>query len=389
MDVAQLRKDTPGTEHLIHFNNAGSSLPAKPVLDVMTKYLQQEAIMGGYEAEVYYEKEINNTYELIAQLINAQPEEITLMENASAAWCTAFHGISWQPGDEVLISEFEYATNMIGYMYGEQHYNIKLRIIPNDEQGNFSITHLQQAINDRTKLIAVTHVASTTGGVLPVEEIGEIAKTHGILYLVDACQSVGQMPVDVEKIKCDFLSVTGRKYLRAPRGTGFLYVRKTAQDKITPIFIDGHSISSINTHTYDLRQDGKRFELYEKNRALTLGLNKAVEYALNIGMEQIWEQISYLATYLRNGLKTVKGVTLHDGGNIQCGIITFTVDGYESKDIKAHLAQHHINVSVGLYRSTLLHMDKHQLTSVVRASVHYYNTTAEIDTLIKILSDCR
>jgi len=386
-DIEKLRRETPGTAHLIHFNNAGASLPTTPVLNAISEYLQQEAILGGYEAEAQYQKEIAHTYSLIAQLINAQPEEIALVENASNAWCIAFHGIGLQPGDEVLVSEFEYVTNMIGYLYGKQHYGISFKVIPNDENGNFSIARLQEAITNQTRLIAVTHIASSTGGVLPVEEIGEIAAKQGILYLVDACQSIGEIPVDVEQIKCDFLSVTGRKYLRAPRGTGFLYVRKTSQDRLTPIFIDGHSITSINDQSYTLKPDAKRFQFFEKNWALTLGLSKAVEYALSIGMEAIWNRINYLATCLRQELQTIDNVTLHDSGNRQCGIVTFTVNGYESKDIKAYLAQHHINVSIGMAHSTPLYMHKQQLTSIVRASVHYYNTVEEIATFRKVLSN--
>ncbi|GGH66732.1 selenocysteine lyase/cysteine desulfurase [Filimonas zeae] len=385
-DIEALRNETPGTAHVIHFNNAGCSLAPTPVVNTITAYLQQEALLGGYEAEAQYEQQLNNTYNVIARLINAQPEEITLVENASNGWCIAFHGIGLQPGDEVLISEFEYVTNMIGYLYGKQHYGITLTVIPNDEQGNFSITKLKEAITDKTRLIAVTHIASATGGVLPVEAIGAIAAEHHILYLLDACQSIGQLPVDVAQIQCDFLSVTGRKYLRAPRGTGFLYVSKKSQHKITPLFLDGHAVSTINEQSYQLLPNGKRFEFYEKNRATTLGLAKAVEYALHIGMDRIWNRIQYLATHLRNQLQLIEQVTLQDGGNIQCGIITFTVNHCDSKEVKEYLALHHINVSVGLARSTLLHMNKHQLNSVVRASVHYYNTLSETDFFIKTLS---
>ena len=385
-EVAQFRNDTPGTQHLIHFNNAGTSLPVTPVLNVISHYFQQEAILGGYEAEAQFQKELDNTYNLIAQLINAKPEEITLVENASSAWCIAFHGIDFQPGDEVLISEFEYVTNMIGYLYGEKHYKIVLKVIPNDENGNFSITSLKASITNKTKLIAVTHIASATGGVLPVEEIGTVAAERGILYLVDACQSVGQIPVDVDKIKCDFLSVTGRKYLRAPRGTGFLYVRTTSREHVTPLFIDGHSTTFINDSYYTLREDGKRYEFYERNRALTLGLSQAVAYALNIGINRIWDRISYLAAHLRTALKQIPGISIHDSGDQQCGIVTFSIEGHKSADIKTHLSQHHINVSVGLAQSTVLYMQKHELDTVVRASVHYYNTIEEISQFLGVLN---
>jgi len=379
--IEQFRAETPGCSHVIHFNNAGSSLPANVVLQAITDYLRDEALMGGYEAEYVYRDALQETYSLIGRLINADPSEIALVENASNGWCIAFHGIAFQPGDEVIISELEYVTNMIGVLNAKELYGIGLKVIPNDGQGNFSLDTLEAAINPRTRIIAVTHVASTTGGVLPVEAIGQIAARHNILYLLDACQSVGQMPVDVKAIGCDFLAVTGRKYLRAPRGTGFLYVCKSAQDKIRPLFIDGHSINSIDETGYQPRSDARRFEFYEKNRAITLGLTKAVEYALNIGINSIWQRISHLAAAMREQLGQIPGVTIHDIGDIRCGIVTFSVEGMDAAAVKRQLAEQKINVSVGQAKSTLLFMNKHRLQSVVRASVHYYNTLQEIEKL--------
>jgi cysteine desulfurase/selenocysteine lyase len=264
-------------------------------------------------------------------------------------------------------------------------YGIRIVVIPNDKQGNFSLSELEAAITSRTRLIAVTHVASTTGGVLPVEAIGRIAAKHCILYLLDGCQSVGQMPVDVKAISCDFLSVTGRKYLRAPRGTGFLYVKRELQNKLKTLFIDGHSIEWINENAYQPLSNAKRFEFYEKNRALILGLSKAAEYALNIGMQPIWQRINYLAKLLRKKLSHLPGVTVHDAGNQLSGIITFSLAHMDSQLVKQKLAEHQINVSVGLAKSTLLYMNKHQLQSVVRASIHYYNTEAELEQLCKAI----
>lgn len=383
--IDQLRADTPGAAQVAHFNNAGASLPAGAVLQAITEYLQAEALTGGYEAEDAYGHELENTYSLIGRLINAGPAEIALVENASNAWCIAFHGLTFEPGDEVIVSELEYVTNMIGLLNAEKLYGVKLKPVPNDERGNFSVEALEAAITPRTKLIAATHVASTTGGVLPAEAIGRVANKHGILYLLDACQSVGQLPVDVRAIGCDFLAVTGRKYLRAPRGTGFLYVKQQAQDKLKALFIDGHSIESISETGFRLRNDAKRFEFYEKNRAITLGLAKAVEYALEIGLEAIWQRISHLAATMRQQLGQIPGVTLHDAGDVLCGIVTFTMDGIDAQIIKDCLAPQKINVSVGRAKSTLLFMNRYHLQSVVRASVHYYNTEAEIERLCDVL----
>jgi len=386
-EIAQLRADTPGTANLIHFNNAGASLPALPVLNAVTSYLQEEALTGGYETEDRHQKELQNAYDLIAKLINADAAEIALVENASTAWCIAFHGIDFKEGDEVIVSELEYVTNMIGFINAEKLYGIKFSVIPNNERGNFQLDKLEQAINTRTRLIAVTHIASATGSVLPIEAIGEIAARHKVLYLVDACQSAGQQPLDVTAIHCDFLSVTGRKYLRAPRGTGFLYVKQEVQSQLKALFIDGRAIEWINQTTYKLRNDAKRFELYEKNRALTLGLAKAVEYALNIGVDRIWQRINFLSTLLRDKLAEIPSITVQDIGEHLSGIVTFSVADKDSQLIKQELARHRINVSVGFAKSTPLFMDKHGLQSVVRASVHYYNMEDEIARFCEVLME--
>ncbi len=385
-ELQQLRADTPGTAHVTHFNNAGSSLPVTQVVKTVTSYLQEEAITGGYETEFKYRHELEETYSMIAELIGAESDEIALVENASVGWCIAFHGLHFKPGDEVIVSELEYVTNLLGIINAQKLYGIELKVVPHDEAGNFSLDELEKTITPRTKLIAVTHVASATGGVLPVQEIGRIAQKHGILYLLDACQSVGHIPVNVKAIGCDFLLVTGRKYLRAPRGTGFLYVKKSVQDKLKSLFIDGHSVNWLTHTDFELRNDARRFELYEKNRALTLGLAQAVKYTLTLGIDRIWQQISYLAEVLRNELQQIPGVTLHDLGSELCGIVTFTVEGIDAPEVKATLAGNGVNVSVGLDKSTLIFMEKHYLSQVVRASLHYYNTTQEIDKLCDVIS---
>jgi cysteine desulfurase/selenocysteine lyase len=384
-EIQQLRNETRGTAQKIHFNNAGASLPPDVVVETVVNYLHEEAINGGYETEYKYDAQLNNTYELIARLINAGKDEIALVENASTAWGIAFNGIDFKPGDEIITCEMEYVTNLIGFLNVQKTRGVTLKIIPNDDLGNFSIPALEAAISPKTKLIAMTHIPSTAGGMIPIVEIGKIARKHHILYLVDACQSAGQIPVDVKEIGCDMLSVTGRKYLRAPRGTGFLFVRKQVQDKLQLLFMDGFSAPSVSLDNFRPRNDARRFELYEKNRAITLGLGKAVEYALNIGVDRIWQRVQYLANLMRRQLADIDGVTVHDFGEQQCGIVTFSVSGMDNALVKSNLAENHINVSVGKAISTLIYMDKNHLTSNVRASVHYYNTEAEIKVMCNTL----
>jgi len=385
-EIQQFRAVTKGTAQIIHFNNAGASLPPDVVVDTVIRYLQEEALTGGYEAEAKYKQQLDNTYALVARLINADKEEIALVENASTAWILAFTGIDFKPGDVVLTTEMEYVTNLIGLLNAKKNLGIEIKVIPNDAHGNFSLQALEAAISPKTKLIAVTHIPSTAGGMIPVVEIGKIARKHAVLYLVDACQSAGQIPVDVKEMGCDMLAVTGRKYLRAPRGTGFLFVRKAVQDQLKLTFIDGSTASIVTEDDFKVRGDARRFELYEKNRALILGLGKAVEYALDAGVDRIWQRIQYLAGLLRKQLESMDGITVHDTGDRKCGIVTFLVNGIDSPTVKSLLAAKQINVSVGKAVSTLLYMNKNHLSSIVRASVHYYNTKEEIETLCVALN---
>ena len=363
----------------IHFNNAGSSLPPDIVVETVVSYLREEAAAGGYETEARYKEQLENVYVSIARLISAEKDEIALVENASAAWSLAFKGLSFQKGDVVITSEMEYVTNLLGLLEFQKTHGIEVRMVPNDEQGNFSLEAFEAAIGPRTRLIAMTHIPSSAGNVLPVADIGRIARKHQILYLLDACQSAGQIPIDVNEINCDFLAVTGRKYLRAPRGTGFLYVRKEVQDQLTPLMIDGFSTRGTTLHGYELREDARRFELYEKSRALTLGLGKAVDYALAIGLDSIWRRIQELAGLMRERLSSIDGITVHDRGGQLCGIVTFSVDAVDSALIKKELAAKNINVSITQAHSTLYYMSRYKLDKILRASVHYYNTEEEID----------
>jgi selenocysteine lyase/cysteine desulfurase len=382
-EVQQLRAETRGTTEKIHFNNAGASLPPDVVVETVISYLQEEALQGGYELEAKYHPQLENVYPLIARLINAGTDEVATVENASVGWGIAFNGIDFKTGDQVITSEMEYVTNVIGFLNAKKNYGIEIKVIPNDGQGNFSLSALEQTISPKTKLIAITHIASTAGGMTPIIEIGKIARKHQILYLVDACQSAGQVPIDVKEIGCDMLAVTGRKYLRAPRGTGFLYVRKETQGQLRSFFMDGFSAPTVSETAFKTRDDARRFELYEKNRALSLGLGKAIEYALNIGVDRIWQRVQYLAGELRRELRTIEGITVHDSGERQCGIVTFSVQGADSLWVRNQLKAKNINVSIAKAISAVFYMNKNHLSIILRASVHYYNTEHEI----KILGD--
>jgi selenocysteine lyase/cysteine desulfurase len=193
------------------------------------------------------------------------------------------------------------------------------------------------------------------------------------------------MPVDVQAIGCDMLAVTGRKYLRGPRGSGFLYVRKQMLHKLKLLFFDGRTVSSVNQQGFVVREEAKRFEWYEKNPAVVLGLQNAVEYVLRIGVDRIWQRIQYLAFLFRQRLLQMDGISVHDQGDELCGIVTFSVSGVPAAAVQTKLAAKNINVHIGFAKSTLYYMNRKGLDGIVRASVHYYNTEEEIELVCREL----
>lgn len=388
MNIEQLRADTPAVTQLIHFNNAGAALMPAPVIETMTRHIQLEASLGGYEAAGHQSAEVDNVYGAIARLINAQPDEIAVIENATRAWDMAFYSLPLQPGDVVLTSTTEYAGNYIPYLQLKQQRGIEIRVIPNDEHGQVSLSALKDMLDDdRVALISLPVIATNGGPVQPIEQIGALARAAGVLFLLDACQGVGQMPIDVQKIGCHMLAATSRKYLRGPRGMGFLYVERSLCQNLEPAFLDLHAASLQTADTFKIRPDARRFENWECNVAAKLGLGAAVEYALAQGIEPMWLRIQHLADYLRQRLADIPGVTPRDLGAVKSGIVTFTHCNSSAAQVEQWLAsqEKRINVTTSTFRSTLLDMQHRDLLEVSRASLHAYNTEAEIDKMIAAL----
>ncbi len=386
LDIARLRAETPGCAHVLHLNAAGSALPSQRTLDATIGHLRREAEIGGYEAAAEAEAELEGFYPAAARLIGAAPDEIAFVENATRAWDLAFYSLAFQPGDRILTCRSEYSSNYISYLQVARKTGAEIVVVPDDRHGQIDVAALEAMIDARTKLVSISHVPTQGGLVQPAEAVGKIAHDRGVMYLLDACQSVGQLPVNVDALHCDFLSVTGRKYLRGPRGTGFLYARRRSTAHIEPLLLDNHAAKWTGDDEYTVRADARRFENWERYFAGVIGLKVALDQANELGIDAIWARLRTLADGLRARLATVKGVTLTDLGQLKGAIVTFAVDGHDHAGLKAALRAQAINVTVSTRFSSRLDLVGRGLEDVMRASVHVYNTEEELDRFVAALA---
>jgi selenocysteine lyase/cysteine desulfurase len=389
IDLGRVRADTPGVEHVAHFNNAGSALPPRQVVDAVVEHLQREAELGGYEVAAERKDRWEHTYDALAQLIGAHRDEIAVIENATRAWDMAFYAFPFQRGDRILTGHAEYASNWIALKQVADRTGASIEVVPDDESGQIDVAELERLIDERVKLVSLVHVPTQSGLVNPAAEVGRVTRAAGVPLLLDACQSAGQLPLDVDAIGCDILSGTGRKFLRGPRGTGFLYVRRELIERLEPPFLDMHAADWQPDGSYRIRDDARRFENWETYYAGKVGLGVAVDYALAIGVEDAWERIQLLATRLRAELEEIPEVTLLDRGAVLGATVTFSVAGVSAEDVKRRLAAERVNVSVMEAASAQLDFGERAIDEAVRSSVHYYNSDEEIDLLVAAVRRAR
>jgi len=384
-----VRAATPGVDNVIHVNNAGAALPPSVVTDTVVDYLRREEAIGGYETADERHDQLEAVYDSLGALVGAPREHMAVIENATRAWDMAIYGYPFERGDRVVTCRAEYSSNVLAFLQLERRFGIEMVLIDDDEYGQIDLAHLDAELTRGAAMVAMTHIPTSGGLINPAEEVGALCGEHGVFYVLDACQSAGQVPLDVGAIGCDVLSGTGRKYLRGPRGTGFLYVSERALDVLEPPFIDLHAADWTRVDDYEWRPDARRFENWETYYAGKAGLGAAVDYALGVGIETTAVRIADLAARLRNGLESLDRVAVHDKGARRGGIVTFTVDGVDATSVHAQLLARRINTSTSGPDRARLDLEPRGLPTVIRASTHYYNSEDEIDAVIAAVDEVR
>lgn len=389
LDLDRLRADTPSCAHRIHFNNAGAGLMPAQVLETMTRYLELEAELGGYEAADARAGDIDGFYVAAAELLGCEARNVAFALSATEAFARALSSIPFDPGDVILTTRDDYISNQIAFFSLRKRFGIDVVHAPNVLEGGVDVEAMARLMRERRpRLVAATHIPTNSGLVQPVAAIGRLCRELDLLYLVDACQSVGQYSVDVRELGCDFLSATCRKFLRGPRGSGFLYVSDRALAAgYEPLFIDMRGARWVEAEGYVPVESAARFEDWEFSYATVLGAAAATRYALAVGMEAIAKRTPALGGRLRTRLAEVDGVRILDRGSERCAIVTFTLSGRPAEEVHHELHRRGINSSISVREHALFDFTEKAVDACLRLSPHYYNTEQEVDDVVAAISE--
>lgn len=387
VDVAVERARTVGAASSHHFNSAGSALPTAAVVDAVVAHLRYEERVGGYEASAARDADIEAVYAAAARVVGAAVEEIALVDSATTGLRVIIDAMRLGPSARLLVSRSTYVSHALHLLSIAAGVGTELVIVPNGQDGALDPARLEELLTvGDDDVVCVAHVPTSSGLVEPVAAIGALTREYGARYVVDATQSVGQLPVDVDEIGCDALVTTGRKFLRAPRGTGFAYVRRSLLDSLSPVAPDVRGAVWRGEREWDLAATARRFETWESSVAGRLGLGVALEELLARGVEATAVHLVAVAAGLRAGLAAIDGVIIQDPAACASGIVTFTVDGVTAGDVSRRLAESNVRTVSVPSSHGQWDLGSRGVPAVVRASVHVYNDASDAQALLDVVA---
>ena len=352
----------------------------------MVTYVHREVELGSHEAARVTEPELTMAYEYVARLLGCSADEVAIVDSGTRAWQMALASFSLVPGDRILTTQNEYGSNLLAMLQAAHRWGAHVEFVATENDGSISIEDLRRKLGRDVRLITLCHVPSNSGIINPADAVGRLARQKSIPFLLDCCQSVGQVQTSVKQLGCDMLCGTGRKWLRGPRGTAFLYVRKEFAETLEPPFANLHSGKWTRTG-FTPSRDARMFETWEASYAARLGLSAAVEYALSWGIDNIRARVSALSNLLREALAGQPEVTVYDRGQTLSGIVTFSVDGVSAATLRRRLRAR--NIRLGVCRAAHARLDDPPRDSLdlLRASPHYFNTEEDIALLAAALTE--
>jgi selenocysteine lyase/cysteine desulfurase len=387
--LKEWRDDTPGCVHRVHLNNAGASLMPRPVTDAIWNHLALEQEIGGYEAADQAGDRVAEVYTVVAALIGAQARNIAIVEHATTAFTQALAAFDFEPGDRIVASQADYVSHQLTFLALAKRRGVEICHAADSPHGGVDPESVRAlASHPRCRLVSACWMPTNSGLVQDVRAVGEVCAALGVPYLVDACQAVGQQTIDVGALGCDFLTATARKFLRGPRGIGFLYVSDRALDRgLYPWTIDLHGAIWRATDTFELVGSARRFETWEFPYALVLGLGEAARYALAVGVDIAGTRARMLATGLRHRFASVRDWRVLDEGPSPSAIVAVQLGSADPTLVVARLRDRGFNTSATFRRWAQFHMGRQGVEAALRISPHYYNTEDEIDRFVLTLRE--
>lgn len=372
------RAQTPGCLGRVFLDSAGSSLPTSEVVDTVVAHLRREQEVGGYRAAAERREDLAEVPASLARLLGCRADEIALADSSTRAWNALVTAFRWRTGDRILVCGTEYASNAIALLQRVRADGCSVEVVPSSADGSPDLDAYVALLDERVRLVSLVQVPTNSGQVLPVRELTVLAHQVGALVVLDACQSVGQLVLDVDELGVDALTASGRKWLRAPRGTGFLYLRSGVLDELEPLAADLRGGEWISPSGYRLRTDAARFELWEHDVAGRLGLGVAVDHLLDLGPAAVERTVRAGAAELRTTLAQIAGLTVRDRGSDLSGIVSFTLAGTDAASVQEQLFAAGVTAAVSRAGSTRLDMGARGLDAVVRLSPHYFNSPEDL-----------
>ncbi len=388
MTPAELREQIPFLADVAYLDNASVVPAPKCVLDAMSRYAAECPLnygVGEFPAARRAAALVDEARAKMASFVNAEaPEEVIFTKNTTEAINTVASSGLWREGDEIIITSLEHQSNMMPWIRLADENGVKLRVAQAEPDGTVKPESVKALVTPRTRLINVTYVSNIYGTITPVDEIGEIAREAGALYMIDAAQAGGRLVMDVRKSGCDFMAICGRKSMMGPQGTGALYAKKELLEQMRPLTIGSRAGHVLDENTITLNKAPYKFEAGVLNTAGVIGLGVAAEMLAGIGLDKIFARNVETTQYMIDGLLSIPQVELYGGRDASklAGVISWNVRGMDCAAVASKLGEHGVAVASGA-QGALLAIRPLGIKGVVRSSVHYFTEKRDVDALVE------